>query len=100
MATSAVVSANSVRPLAAIGIDGSCYERSDAKLTVDEQGWHSDHPIFDEVFKRHRPKMVCEIGTWKGASVLHMHALAKTYGLQTHFICIDTWLGSNDLLWL
>lgn len=44
--------------------------------------------------------MVCEIGTWKGASVLHMHALAKTYGLQTHFICIDTWLGSNDTLWL
>jgi predicted O-methyltransferase YrrM len=100
MTNSGVGEGTGQRPLAAIGIDGSCYERPDLILAVDEQGWNSDHAIFEEVFKRHRPKMVCEIGTWKGASVFHMHALAKAYGLQTHFICVDTWLGSNDVLWL
>ncbi len=89
-----------VRPLAAIGIDGSCYSDIPPDRSVDLQGWHSDHPIFRKVFERHRPRMVCEIGTWKGASVLHMHALARELGLDTHFVCIDTWLGSNDTLWL
>lgn len=87
-------------PLAAIGIDGSCYRDLNPPQSVDLQGWHSDHPIFRKVFERHRPKLVCEIGTWKGASVLHMHALANSLGLKTHFVCIDTWLGSNDTLWL
>jgi hypothetical protein len=87
-------------PLARIGIDGSCYTADDTGLAVDMHGWHSDHPIFTEVFQKHRPKLVCEIGTWKGASVLHMHGLAKSLGLDTHFICIDTWLGSNDTLWV
>ncbi|MBX9947387.1 MAG: class I SAM-dependent methyltransferase [Reyranella sp.] len=89
-----------VRPLASIGIDGSCYAELDPPSSIDLQGWHSDHPIFREVFEKHRPRLVCEIGTWKGASVLHMHSLARQIGLKTHFICIDTWLGSNDTLWL
>ena len=87
-------------PLARIGIDGSCYTADDTGLAVDMHGWQSDHPIFAEVFQKHRPKLVCEIGTWKGASVLRMHKLAKSLGLETHFICIDTWLGSNATLWL
>lgn len=87
-------------PLARIGIDGSCYTHSDPSFSVDMQGWHSDHPVFEEVFKRHRPRLVAEIGTWKGASVLHMHRIAQTLSLDTHFICIDTWLGSNDTLWV
>lgn len=89
-----------LRPLARIGIDGSCYTADTAGLAVDMHGWNSDHPIFAEVLRTHRPKLVCEIGTWKGASVLHMHAVAKSLGLETHFICIDTWLGSNDTLWV
>lgn len=87
------------RPLAAIGIDGSCYQMPLDELALDLQGWNSQHPIFEKVFKKHRPRLVCEIGTWKGASVLHMHDLAKKHGLQTHFVCVDTWLGSNDTLW-
>lgn len=86
--------------MAAIGIDGSCYTDLSPAESSDLQGWNSNHPIFREVMERHRPRLVCEIGTWKGASVLHMHALAKQLGLKTHFICIDTWLGSNDTLWL
>ena len=49
-------------PLARIGIDGSCYTADDTGLAVDLHGWQSDHPIFAEVFQKHRPKLVCEIG--------------------------------------
>ena len=97
--TAASQATNHVRPLAAIGLDGSCYDMPTGDLSLDLQGWQSDHPIFDKVFKKHRPGLVCEIGTWKGASVLHMHGLARKYGLHTHFVCVDTWLGSNDTLW-
>jgi hypothetical protein len=86
--------------LAAIGIDGSCYTDLSPAESVDLQGWNSNHPIFREVIERHRPRLVCEIGTWKGTSVLYMHSLAKQMGLKTRFICIDTWMGSNDTLWL
>ena len=91
-----------VRPLAGIGIGGSRYNEPPSGLKVDLQTWGSpeDQPIFEEVMKRHRPRILIEIGTWKGASVLHMHKLSTKYDIGTHFICIDTWLGSNAPLWL
>lgn len=47
-----------------------------------------------------QPTLVIELGTFKGASVLHMAGLARQHGLETSFVCIDTWLGSNAELWL
>ena len=35
-----------------------------------------------------------EVGTWKGASAIHMAQQAKRLGLRTEIICVDTWLGS------
>ncbi len=29
-----------------------------------------------------------------------MHRIAESLNLDTHFICIDTWSGSNDTLWV
>jgi Methyltransferase domain len=63
---------------------------------LDLQGWGAEHPIFERVLLSERPAVVVEVGTWKGASVLHMHALAREHGLKTVFICIDTWLGSTE----
>jgi cephalosporin hydroxylase len=83
-----------------IGIDKDYSSMDFDGLTVDLQGWQSDHPIFTAVIDKLRPKLVLEVGSWKGASVLYMHSLAKTIGIETKFICIDTWLGSNDTLWL
>ncbi len=69
-------------------------------LSKDTQGWESQHRIFKRVFDTYRPKVVVEVGTWKGASILHMDALSQRLGCDIRFICVDTWLGSNDGLWL
>ena len=63
---------------------------------LDLQGWGADHPLFERVLRDERPRVVVEVGTWKGASVLHMHDVARRYGLDTLFVCIDTWLGSAE----
>jgi Methyltransferase domain len=65
-------------------------------LQVDLQGWGSTSPVFEEVIQEVRPEIVVEIGTWKGASVLHMHELSRKYGCDTCFVCVDTWLGSSE----
>lgn len=63
---------------------------------LDLQGWGAEHPIFERVLLDVRPRLVVEVGTWKGASVLNMHAIARRHGLETVFLCIDTWLGSAE----
>jgi hypothetical protein len=68
-------------------------------LVVDLRGWGSVHPIFEDVFQKLRPRLVIEVGTWKGASLLHMHALGRKYGCGTRFVAVDTWLGSNESIW-
>jgi len=60
------------------------------------QGWGSDRPIFERLLTEFRPKILAEVGTWRGASVLHMHAVAQRLELDTVFICIDTWCGSAE----
>lgn len=69
-------------------------------LSKDTQGWESQHRMFQRVFDTYHPNVVVEVGTWKGASILHMDKLSQRLGCNTKFICVDTWLGSNDSLWL
>lgn len=83
-----------------IGIDKDYTTMDFSGFVEDVQGWESQHQIFEEVFRDVRPKLVFEVGSWKGASVLHMDALGQRSGCGTSFICIDTWLGSNDALWI
>lgn len=65
----------------------------------DTQGWGSQHPCFKLAIDTAKPALAIEVGTWKGASLLNMHALTRKAGLATRFICVDTWLGSNEVLW-
>lgn len=69
-------------------------------LAPDLQGWGSTHNIFRHVIETHRPRVIIEIGTWKGASAVYMLQLAEELGVETEIICVDTWLGSADVLWL
>jgi len=82
---------------ASIGVDRDYSELDLAGLTLDLQGWGSTRPVFERVLAEVRPAVVVEVGTWKGASLLHMHALARDLGLDCEFICVDTWLGSSDI---
>ena len=83
-----------------IGIDRN-YDNMDLSgLALDLQGWGSNHPIFRHVLSTHKPQIIIEVGTWKGASATHMVKTAESLGFVTEVICIDTWLGSNDTLWV
>lgn len=86
------------------------------QLRSDVQGWHSDHPIFarlvSEVFggarvSPHRKPTVIEVGSWKGASAIHLANL--TAGVRqidtisgyevpapAALFCVDTWLGDSS----
>jgi predicted O-methyltransferase YrrM len=63
---------------------------------IDLQGWGSEHQIFERVIDELRPNSIIELGSWKGASAVHMARLCQGRGLDCLILCIDTWLGGRD----
>lgn len=57
-------------------------------------GWGQSSPIFEQLIQNGRPNFIIEVGTWKGASAIHMANLAAGLGLACPILCVDTWLGS------
>ncbi len=73
------------------------YERFDAAaLPLDLQGWGSDTPAFKEIITKVRPRLIIEVGSWKGASAIHMADIVAAEKLDAHIVCIDTWLGALE----
>lgn len=66
--------------------------------TPDLQGWGSDDPVFGVLIEELRPKLILEIGSWKGASAVTMADHCDRLGLNTTIVCVDTWLGSREML--
>lgn len=63
---------------------------------VDMQGWASDHPILPWAVETIRPKLIIEVGSWKGRSAINMAKKAMALGIGCEILCIDTWLGSPE----
>ncbi|MEE7476475.1 class I SAM-dependent methyltransferase [Methylobacterium hispanicum] len=63
---------------------------------LDLQGWRSEHAYLDEAVEQFRPGVVVEIGTWKGASALHMARIMAERGIPGTVVAVDTWLGAVD----
>jgi predicted O-methyltransferase YrrM len=59
-------------------------------------GWDSTHPWFAYCVSAVGPKLIVEVGTWLGASAVHMAGLCKQQGIATRIICVDTWLGASE----
>jgi predicted O-methyltransferase YrrM len=66
---------------------------------LDLQGWGSNSPIFEAVISLIRPSRVVEVGTWKGASAIHMAELMRKQNIVGKIVCVDTWLGTVNT-WL
>ncbi len=73
------------------GFDASAYP-------LDLQGWGSDAPIFRQLISELRPRRIIEVGSWKGASAIHMAGICDAHGLDTRIVCVDTWLGAYEFL--
>lgn len=64
---------------------------------VKIEGWNSQHPIFRRLIEQVRPKLIVEVGTWLGASAIHMAEMCEELGLMnTKIVCVDTWLGAES----
>ncbi|KAK1273470.1 hypothetical protein QJS04_geneDACA010794 [Acorus gramineus] len=58
------------------------------------RGWGSTGSVFETLLRRVRPKVILELGTFLGASALHMHATALRLGLRdVQIVCIDDFRG-------
>jgi cephalosporin hydroxylase len=65
-------------------------------LPLDMQGWNSQASIFGRIIEELKPKLIVEVGTWKGASAIHMAKECLKYTDDFEIVCIDTWLGSVE----
>lgn len=65
-----------------------------AKLRTSQvKGWGSNGAVFENVIRRVRPKIVVEVGTFLGASAIHMAGLTQRLGLETQILCVDDFRG-------
>ena len=64
-------------------------------------GWQSESVVFDDVIQEIKPKTIIELGSWVGASAIHMAKCLKANNINDfQILCVDTFLGSNASLWL
>jgi len=76
------------------------YDGFDASTRqLDVTGWQFRHPWFESIIAQVKPAAILEVGTWKGASAIHMAHVARRVNPQAQVVCVDTWLGSHRVLW-
>lgn len=56
--------------------------------------WAFVHAVLEKV----RPKLVVEVGTWKGVTALRVADWMRSAGVDGAVICVDTWLGGLEHL--
>lgn len=57
------------------------------------KGWGSNGAVFENLILQVRPKTIIEIGTFLGASAIHMAQLTRQLGLATQILCLDDFRG-------
>ena len=65
-------------------------------LEYDLSGWFGHVEITDTVIDTIKPKLLIEVGTWKGSSAVHFAKRMKGHQSDCAVICVDTWLGSRE----
>lgn len=65
-------------------------------MPEDVDGWYSTKQQLHDMIEERRPKLIVEVGTWKGASAIWMGKKVKELGLDCEIVCVDTWLGSLE----
>lgn len=60
------------------------------------QGWIIDYRWFHHWMKELNPKLIIEVGAWKGLSTVIFGQYIESHDMDTRIICVDTWLGSAE----
>jgi hypothetical protein len=72
------------------------YEGIEPSGNRNVAGWGSRSPVFRDLVESVRPQVVIEVGSWLGASAIHMATVCRELGLATKVYCVDTWLGAEE----
>jgi cephalosporin hydroxylase len=76
---------------------GSPYEGFDVTdYPLDLQGWLGGETVLVQIIEQLKPRLIVEVGTWKGSSAFFMIDKARKLAPDAVIICIDTWLGSPE----
>jgi len=63
------------------------------------EGWGSNDAVFENLIRNVKPQIIVEVGTFLGASALHMAKVTQRLGLKTQIFCIDdfrSWVEFRD----
>lgn len=60
------------------------------------EGWNSAPPCLAEWVAELRPRLIVDVGVWKGGSTIHFAKLLEANGINGYVIAVDTWLGSPE----
>lgn len=63
------------------------------------KGWGSNGAVFEHLIQKVKPRTIIELGTFLGASAIHMAQLTRQLGLKTQILCVDDfrgWPGFRD----
>ncbi|OVA04745.1 hypothetical protein BVC80_1719g80 [Macleaya cordata] len=63
------------------------------------KGWGSKGAVFENLIRKVKPRTIIEVGTFLGASAIHMAELTRGLGLRTQILCVDDfrgWPGFRD----
>ncbi len=63
---------------------------------VDLQGWFDAATVLNQMIDTLQPRVIVEVGTWKGTSAVHMIERARRWVDDVVILCVDTWLGSAE----
>jgi len=70
------------------------YEGIETLGLKDElEGWHFDKKVFEEVVAKAKPRVIIEVGTWKGAGAIRMANLAP----NARVYCVDIWRDEESI---
>lgn len=76
---------------------GSPYDGFDVTdYPLDLQGWLEGESVLAQIIEQLKPRLIIEVGTWKGSSAFFMIDQARRHAPDAVIICIDTWLGSPE----
>ncbi|XP_031498246.1 uncharacterized protein LOC116262860 [Nymphaea colorata] len=57
------------------------------------KGWGSNGDVFENLIRRVKPRTIIEIGTFLGASAIHMGQVTRKLGLSAQIFCVDDFRG-------
>ncbi|KAL2630861.1 hypothetical protein R1flu_015547 [Riccia fluitans] len=57
------------------------------------KGWGAQAPVFERLIQEVQPKVILELGSFLGASAIHMGTKVRQLGLNSTILCVDDFRG-------